>query len=127
MTNHTWTAGQRVVLGRDRIVTIDRVTPSGRAVIGDQTFRKDGCQIGEVPHWWLRSRIGPITPENQGRVEFLDRWRIAIDNLWDALDAAGKVRRECNDHRSVPDPVAVAKAERIAAAIRAAMEASDGE
>ena len=115
-----------IASGAVRNVTIDRVTPSGRAVIGDQTYRKDGRQSGAGSSWALSS-IEPITPENQKRLELRGRWRIAMAGLENALDAAEKVRRECSDHRSVPSPAVIAKAERIAAAIRAAMEVGDGE
>ena len=33
-TEKTWTVGQRAVIDRRTVVTVDRVTPAGRAVVG---------------------------------------------------------------------------------------------
>lgn len=70
MTDYEWKAGQIVFapstgwgLSPGSRVKIDRVTPSGRAVIGSQTYDKRGSMIGGGK--WCVSRIEPLTPEHE--------------------------------------------------------------
>ena len=48
MSDHKWIPGQKVVEGppmRRRCMTINRVTTTSMAVIGDKKFRVDGWQV----------------------------------------------------------------------------------
>jgi len=75
MGDYLWTAGQVVFEpqrgwsqcpGRKR--TVDRVTPTGRAVIGLAQYNKGGRMIGNR----YGARIVPFTDEHAAA---LDRWR----------------------------------------------------
>lgn len=69
MADHKWQAGQWVIycggrLERPGPVRIDRVTPSGRAVIKGTQYGKDGHQIGGG---WLAGLIRPATDSDHER------------------------------------------------------------
>jgi hypothetical protein len=64
MPEYKWTAGQKVVYNHNNcedIRTIDRVTPSGWAVVGDRKFNADGKERGASA--WSPSSIVPATDE----------------------------------------------------------------
>jgi len=71
MADYEWTAGQEVFLpayrgwagNPGRILVIDRVTPSGRAVIGSTTFDKSGREIGGTRYH--RDYIIPATDQHR--------------------------------------------------------------
>ena len=72
MTDHVWTAGQKVALfggyGAQvaRLMRVDRVTPSGRAVINRTQYNTEGYEIGVGRY--SRQRIVPWTDEHAVRL-----------------------------------------------------------
>ena len=65
-----WKAGDKAVIGH-RMVTIDKVTASGRAVVGDQTFNSDGSRRGGDTYSSPRLRL--LTPEVEAEIAFAHR------------------------------------------------------
>ena len=107
-----WTAGQQVALNRAHIVTIDRVTPSGRACIGERVFYPDGREReAESTRVWGVSggTIEVLTPAIIARVQLGDRWEW-VSNI--NVGQAGDVSVEYSDingvwhkaHKLTPDP-----------------------
>lgn len=117
----TWEPGQQAVIDRQRIVTIERVTPSGRAVFGTRTFDPDGRE---------RSRgisagyLEPLTPEINAEMELVTRGGAAAGSAYQALtDADLWLRQNFSSWgRRVPEAADVEKAERLVSAIREAMK-----
>lgn len=71
-----WFVGQRVWIEArgwsslpGRTVTVDRVTPSGRAVVGLSQYDRDGYQIGGSTGRYGRERIEPLTDDHLARLE----------------------------------------------------------
>lgn len=95
---YTWTPGQKVFEPSSRshwggspgrALTIDRVTPSGRAVIGARQYDPDGWPRGNDGRG---GSIVPFTPEHQ---EAIDLWKLRLEadqlaeNIrWRTLDRA---------------------------------------
>lgn len=92
-----WTAGQKVFLPAYRSYwggnpgqakTIDRVTPSGRAVIGATQYAPDGRPVGDR----RGERIEPFTEAHAAAILLWDRQilaeRLADKIKWRTLDAA---------------------------------------
>ena len=88
-----WAPGQRVFepgrgwSGRPgRILTIDRVTPSGRAVIGPYQYDPGGRKLGER----YGDRIVPLTDEHLSDIALWERQRearsLAEKIKWGSLD-----------------------------------------
>lgn len=92
---YTWTPGQKVFEPSSgwggcpgQALTIDRVTPSGRAVIGSRQYDPDGWPRGSR----RAASIVPFTAEHQ---EAIDLWelqreadRLADKIKWRTLDRA---------------------------------------
>ena len=118
-----WTPNQRVARDRTWIVTIDRVTQSGRAIIGDVTFDPNGLErsSGDPYH---RSRIEPLTPQIEAEIALRARCSRVRMETRAALGAAetwwgnmfGGLRQR------IPSIEEVNRAERLAAAIRSILE-----
>lgn len=110
-----WTPGQKAVIGRRTIVTIDRVTPSGRVIVGDRTFNPDGIERG------VRDfvRLEPFTAEIEAEIDLVERGRkaaAAIDNAEDAIRRMGRLASPWGNR--TPDAADVEQAERLANAIQ---------
>jgi hypothetical protein len=122
-----WQSGQRAVIDRQRNVTIDRVTPSGRAVVGKQTFDPGGYEITTTGDRWRRPKLEALTPEIEAEMALVIRERLA----WSAanmalLDADRWLRNAASVWaHPVPEAADVDTAERLTAAIRQAMGADD--
>ena len=58
---YEWKAGMQVLYGKRKILRIERVTPAGFAVIGEQQFRPDGGERGGGPY--RSPGIEPLTDE----------------------------------------------------------------
>jgi hypothetical protein len=118
-----WTPNQRVARNRARIVTIDRVTKSGRAIIGDVTFDPNGIERSSG-NPYRRDRIEPLTPEIEAEIMLRIRGQRALMEIRDALGAAETWSRNMSAvwHKGVLSIEEVNRAERLAAAIRSILE-----
>lgn len=119
----TWHPGQQAVIGRQLIVTIERVTPSGRAIVGTQRFDRDGRELGTGDSY-NRVRMEPLTPEISAEMELVTRGRAAAGSAYQALtDADLWLRQNFSSWgRRVPEAADVEKAERLVSAIREVMK-----
>lgn len=114
-----WTVGQKAVIGRVTIVTIDRVTATGRAIVGGRrSFNPDGS---ERTSSWNRSKLEPMTPEIQAEMDLVTRGRDAANDVYTAITTAERWSRDTLRMRGTPDVADVEKAERLTAAIRAVL------
>jgi hypothetical protein len=119
----TWEAGQRAFFNGE-IVTIERVTPSGRAVAGGQFFDPDGRQRGD--------RYGEplmiLTPELEARVNWTARAMRVSNDLARAIRKVETVsaRAYSSWKRVAGSEEDIAKAEALLAAMRAALGAPNG-
>lgn len=119
-----WIPGERAVINRRDVVTIERVTPSGRAVIDTSYFHPDGYQVTSSSR--SRSFLQKWTAEIQAEIDLNARAHEVKDELIKEIEKAadflrnrfhrwnGRITAEVSD---------VEMAERILAAIQAAMEA----
>lgn len=116
----TWTPGERAVIDRQRIVTIDRVTPSGRAVVGHQTFGADGR---ERTSNYRPGLLELLTAEIEVEMGLRARALKADEAMYVALDRVrGWQRNILGGIRPNPASIAdIQKAEALAAAIRSVM------
>lgn len=122
-TSNQWIAGERAVINRRHIVTIDRVTPSGRAMIDTSYFYPDGDHVTSSQR--PRSFLEKWTPEIQAEIDLNMKAAKVKDELTKAIDKAehfvrnqflrwnGRITAELRD---------IEKAERILSALRNAME-----
>jgi hypothetical protein len=121
----TWTIGQRCVINRDRIVTVERITPSGRVVADGRLFNADGTERRPTGRL-RRDRLEPLTPEIEAEVALRERAQDAYTEAdkevaravkWmDSLFGWGRYKDRSADE--------VAKVETLAAAIRSVLEDS---
>jgi hypothetical protein len=122
--NISWHVGQTAIINRTRIVTVERVTPSGRVIAAGRTFGSDGMERtgGE---YRSRANLEPLTPEIQAEMELADRGRKASGDAHAALQSAEKwlCRALSSWGGGVPEAENVEKAERLAAAIGQIMDA----
>ena len=90
MTEHKWTAGQQVVLNRQLVLTIKRVTPSGRAVLENGvSFRPSGIQVNG--DHWHPNQIEPLTPEIETYMRDAARTAQASSAMVDAIEQAERM------------------------------------
>lgn len=119
-----WSVGQIAVINRQTVVTIEKVTPSGRVVAGGRTFDAGGIERKAGRDWCNRARLEPLTPEIQAEMELLRR---AVKSSRDAdrvireVDTWLRKRFSLFGRREIPDITDVEKAERLVAAIREVM------
>ena len=59
--DYKWQVGQRVVLNGRTVETVERVTPSGRAIVCGSTYGADGWRRGDSDY--TRNLIVPATDE----------------------------------------------------------------
>ena len=118
-----WAAGQRAVIGRCRVVTIERVTSTGRAFVKGRYFGKDGYEITSGDPY-NRAKLELLTPEIEAEMELLRRARQARESAEKAIQDAGIFTRDALSifGGRIPDTADVDLAERLAAAIRGVME-----
>ena len=123
MSNQPWVKGQRAVINRRRIVTIDKVTPSGRAVVGGTTYDRDGWPCGKGRCTGGVEKLEHLTPEIEAQVALIERGDKARYSADLATDAAIKwLRQDFSSFRQpVPKIADVERAERLAEAIRGAL------
>lgn len=117
-----WRVGQRAVIDRTSVVTIERVTPSGRAITKDRTFDRDGHERSNAaPH--RRSRLEPLTPEIEAEMALVQRSRRVRRDAFAAIEAADKWLRSAFPSwaNGASDVADVEQAERLTAAILGVM------
>lgn len=115
-----WKVGQRAVISRTRVVTIERVTPAGRVIADGRTFNADGSERSSGAPY-NRPKLEPFTPEIQAEMDLVIRGRKAANEAIVAVEMAEKwLRRTFSSWggRSVPDAEDVEKAEKLTAAIQ---------
>lgn len=120
--SHEWKQGDRVILGGE-VCTVDRVTPTGRVVVGKRQFNPDGRERGES-----YSRIRLWTESGQKEIDDREASRLATHRIKAAIQKAQRWVMD-NGHqytRFISGPVSrimtaetIAVADRIAAAIEA--------
>lgn len=128
-----WEKGQRVVLDRREIVTIDAVTPSGRAKIGNRSFhaadhRWGGIEIGGRGSRWNSSSIEELTSENQAEADLRDRATKASRALYTEVTKAERFMRTVSGgsrYQNLSSVEEIEKAERLIAAIRDVLDVKE--
>lgn len=88
MPNQNWKAGEEVVVARRQVLKIDRVTPTGRAVIGKTTFDASGRERGAYSNG--RLLIERPTPELLAIVADHDNAHAAWEGLYVATSRVRK-------------------------------------
>jgi hypothetical protein len=119
-----WQVGQSAVIDRRQIVTIERVTASGLAIVAGRKFSRDGKEITKSTIW-DRSRLEPMTPDIESEIDLVRRGNDAKSEAYKAIVAADKWLRTAlgfPNERRVPDAATVVTAERLAVALRQAVE-----
>jgi regulator of protease activity HflC (stomatin/prohibitin superfamily) len=119
-----WHVGQRAIIDRRIFVTIEQVTPAGRAIAAGRTFDVNGIERSGRRSI-RRSKLEPLTAEIEAEIALKKRALEARGAAQDALDVADKwVRRALSAwNATAPSADDVDRAERLAAAIRSAMAA----
>ncbi len=76
--------GDTVAPNGNRLAVVDRITPSGRIVIGDETYNPDGRMRGSSAwnHGWLMEATPEIVERIKGR-EIIDSARRAARRICD--------------------------------------------
>lgn len=118
-----WKVGQQAVIDRNRVVTIDHVTPSGRAMVAGRIYDVEGVHRIKGSRY-NRSRLELLTPEIQAEMDLVERVREASRAADAAIWAAGRWMGKTFitlDLRALT-AADVDKAEKLAAAIREVME-----
>ena len=120
MTTTPWQPGQLAVIDRrGPVVTIDRVTRGGRAIVGDLTFDPNGRERGGS------SYLEPLTPEIEAQMALVARSRVAGNAAFEAIHAAELLVRKAYRpwlKHGVADLADVEQIERLVAAIRGVLE-----
>jgi hypothetical protein len=113
----TWLPGQRATIDRQQIVTIDRVTKGGRAVVGDRQFAVDGKECGYRGS--DRRLLELLTPEIETDMKLREKRKAIFEKARQAtLRAEQWISKIYSPWRSFePTDADVEKAERLAAAI----------
>jgi hypothetical protein len=125
VANHAWVKGQQAVINRQVIVTIEKVTSAGRAVVNGSKFNSDGTEFGSGR--WAENLLEPLTPEIEAEMAMRERGKAAYRQLKRETDVIAIWLRNTFYRGGAPIPLVPAladieKAERLAAAIKAIME-----
>ena len=87
-----WYPGQTAVIDRSRIVTIERVTPKGYAIVEGRRFSP--LDEKHVSAYCGKEKLEPLTPEIQARMDQAKRAEIDYKKLYARIEEAEKWRRE---------------------------------
>lgn len=115
-----WVAGQRAALNRSCIVTIARVTPTGRAIVEidgrKMTFNPNGTERKEYDIWQTCNRLEHMTHEIETEVMAKERAEKAFLALRLNLENALRWWRNNHPERGRPTPslAVVERAEKLA-------------
>ena len=123
----SWQVGQKAVINRRNIVTVERVTKTGIIVADGRKFNVDGYERGEGRLWRDLYRIEILTAEIEAEIKaemaLSERAQNAAHDVINATsDAQSWVRSylptSMFSSRKKPSIEQVEKAEKIAATIR---------
>lgn len=113
-----WIAGQQAVISREIIVSIDRVTPAGRAIVNGRTFEVDGRErtSGDT---YRRSKLEPLSDEIKEEMALRERASRVSRDGYPRIERAEKWFRQALGSWGgrIPERGDVEKAERLVAAI----------
>lgn len=129
MTDHVWEKGQRAVINRRDIVTIDRVTKGGRVVVGERQF-VPGWRAGAArEHGCVGSIIEFLTPDIEAAMSQIVRIEATANKLHGAINAVRDWGRDKFWTYALrpPSEADYAKAQALAEAINAIMGQDGGE
>ena len=87
MSDPVWQADQRVVIGRRKVVTIERVTPAGRVIADGRTFDKNGLERRAGKHH-ERVKLELLTPEIEAEMAFSRRVAVTGQHAFNAVGDA---------------------------------------
>jgi hypothetical protein len=115
-----WCPGQTAVIDRSRIVTIERVTPKGYAIVEGRRFSP--LDEKHVSAYCGKEKLEPLTPEIQAGMDQAKRAEIAYKKLYARIEEAEKWRRETfrevwGRRTAIASPADLDRAERLIAAI----------
>jgi hypothetical protein len=118
-----WRPGQAAVIDRSRLVTINRVTKTGRAIVGTSTFDAYGHEI-LAGGGMRRAKLELLTDEIKAEMALQERSLQASRAAHAAVDAAEKwLRATFSVFRAGPTQLSdVERAEHLTAAIQVTME-----
>lgn len=124
-TNPPWQKGQRAVINRTNVIVIDRVTPSGRAIVGNRTFNTDGFERGSA-YRWPTPKLEHLSPEIEKEISLVSRGKYVSSEIRKSLTKIEVlVRDKLGAFRnSVPEVSDVEKIERLMQAINHILEQS---
>lgn len=114
-----WEVGQKAVIDRRLIVTIEKVSATGRATANGMVFDIDGFRRGDRSRFSI-AKLEALTPEIQAEMDLVARG-IKVDNeTASAIRAADNWLRQSfgGMGRRIPEIADVERAERLIAAIR---------
>lgn len=95
-----WQVGQRVVVNRSRIATIDRVMAHGIAVVEREKYRPNGYRVGPYRGWGDIPQILPLTPELEAKVVLYQRVSRSRSKAFAAIETAEKWIRTIDPSRA---------------------------
>ena len=123
-TGTPWRAGQRATIDRQRVVTVERVTPAGRAVVDGRIFEIDGI---ERTSGRRRLKLELLTPEIQAEMDLIIGSQRVFGEAARLMDVAAKwLSAVYSPWRRRTEAEDVNRAEKLIVALREVMgETSD--
>lgn len=123
MTEAKWFVGQEVIINRTLpILHVDKVTPTGRAVVDGRTFDASGFE--RAPNKiYGPGLLEPMTNEIGEEIAFRERASNVFSLIYKKLDKLEVWRKKAFSlwTKEIPSAANVERAERLAAAIDAIM------
>lgn len=103
-----WSVGERVLLlegVQQNIVEIDRVSPTGRAWVGETCFNPwpRGDAKGQFGRWAVIPKIVRLTPELEAKTLRKARWLAAKGAAWKAIEDVERILRHQSESLSPED------------------------
>lgn len=74
------------------IVTVDRVTPTGRIVVGGEQYKSNGVSVRTFDRWGTRASLSLPTEKARKEVEDENNLRICESTNWRVIDAEKRAR-----------------------------------
>ncbi len=115
----SWIVGQRATINRQQIVTVERVTPAGRAIVEGRTFEVSGRERTNGD-FYSRPMLEPLTPEIQAEMDLVARGRKVFPEAHSLMDTAKHwLQSEYSAWKhKIPKTEAMDRAEKLTAALR---------